>query len=222
MPRSRLVFDRIRDFPQSGIDTAIPLHRKISQPIKSLTALTRQLVQNPARHFVGKVGLYARPFGRGLSIQEVADRISGVEQVIWLFEGFAMNGAASRFVRLACSILGVCGLMATGACTNSAGESDQPVVRPSIEILAMSRGRGVPETTRNTLQAIAAAADSALESGSVLSVNQVTIGLEGETRLCIVFRDQSALAALDEEIRKLAVGVDLLQVRVEDNNCPEN
>lgn len=47
MTRSRLVFDRLTDFPHSEIDTVIPLPRKIRQAIKSLTDLTRQLVQYP-------------------------------------------------------------------------------------------------------------------------------------------------------------------------------
>ena len=130
-----------------------------------------------------------------------------------------MNRAASRFVRLAYLSFGVCGVLATCACVTSSGESDRPVARPSIEILALSRGRGVPEATDDALQVIAAAAESALKSGSVVSVKRETIGLEGETRLCIVFRDQSALTTLGDEIRKLAADVDLLQIRVNDNNC---
>jgi hypothetical protein len=46
MPRSRLVFDRLSKIPRPEIDTVIPLTRKISQPIKSFTDLTRGL------HFV--------------------------------------------------------------------------------------------------------------------------------------------------------------------------
>ena len=48
-PRSRLVFDRLRNFPHSEIDNVIPLTRKIPQPIKSLTDLARQLVKFPGR-----------------------------------------------------------------------------------------------------------------------------------------------------------------------------
>jgi hypothetical protein len=48
MPRSREVFDRLKDFPPSEIDTVIPLSRKILQPIKSLRDLTRQLMQYSA------------------------------------------------------------------------------------------------------------------------------------------------------------------------------
>ena len=74
-----------------------------------------------------------------------------------------MNRAASRFVRLAYLSFGVCGVLATCACATSSGDSDQPVARPSIEILALSRGRGVPEATDDALQVIAAAAESALK-----------------------------------------------------------
>jgi predicted component of type VI protein secretion system len=54
MPRSRLVFDRLKDFPPSEIDTVIPLTRKILQPIKSLRDLTRQLVQCSGKQAVEK------------------------------------------------------------------------------------------------------------------------------------------------------------------------
>jgi predicted component of type VI protein secretion system len=45
MTRSRLVFDRLKDFLPTELDTAIPLSQKILQPIESLTDLTRQLAQ---------------------------------------------------------------------------------------------------------------------------------------------------------------------------------
>ena len=133
--------------------------------------------------------------------------------------GCQLHRAASRFVGLAYLTFTACGVLAACACTPTAAKADQPVARPSMEILALSRGRGVPEATSRTLQVIAATAESALESGSVVSVTRETIGLEGETRLCIVFRDQSALTTLGDEIRKLAADVDLLQIRVKDNDC---
>ena len=92
--------------------------------------------------------------------------------------------------------------------------------QPSIEVLALSRGRGVPESTFKTFQDIVAVANTALESGSVVSVRQETIGLEGETRLCIVFRDNQALLAVGNQIRRLAANIDLLQVN--DNRCSGN
>lgn len=92
--------------------------------------------------------------------------------------------------------------------------------QPSIEILAMSRGRGVPETTLIVFQEIMAVANTALESGSATSVKQESIGLEGEIRLCITFRDDQAIAALDSQIRRLAKNIDLLQIN--NNRCSGN
>ena len=66
MLRSRLVFDRLKDFfcrtgrpnaaePMDGrerpseIDIVIPLSQKILQPIKSLSDLTQQLIRHPGQ-----------------------------------------------------------------------------------------------------------------------------------------------------------------------------
>jgi len=91
---------------------------------------------------------------------------------------------------------------------------------PSIEILILSRGRGVPETTFIAFQEIVAVANEALKSGTVVSVRQESIGLEGETRLCIVFQNTQTSAALANQIRELAAHIDLLQVN--DNRCSGN
>jgi len=48
MPRSRLVFNRLKHFFPSEIATAIPLGQKMLQSIKSLSDLTRQLVHLPS------------------------------------------------------------------------------------------------------------------------------------------------------------------------------
>ena len=133
--------------------------------------------------------------------------------------GSQTRRAASRFVGLAYLTFTACCVLATCACTPTVAKADRPVAQPSMEILALSRGRGVPEATSKALQVIAATAESALESGSVVSVTRETIGLEGEMRLCILFRDQSALATVGDEIRELAADIDLLQIRVKDNNC---
>ncbi len=107
-----------------------------------------------------------------------------------------------------------------GVYANSEEELNPSSAQPSIEVLALSRGRGVPEPTFKTFQDIVAVANSALESGSVVSIRQETIGLEGETRLCIVFRDTQALVTLGNQIRRLATNIDLLQVN--DNRCSGN
>ena len=57
----RLVFDRLKDFPQSEIHIGIPLIQKTLQAIKSLTDLARQLV-----HWSGKSsGLALLTVGNG-------------------------------------------------------------------------------------------------------------------------------------------------------------
>lgn len=107
-----------------------------------------------------------------------------------------------------------------GVYAGSEAELNPSLAQPSIEVLALSRGRGVPDSTFKTFQDIVAVANTALESGSVVSVRQETIGLEGETRLCIVFRDNQALVAVGNQIRRLATNIDLLQVN--DNRCSGN
>jgi len=129
-----------------------------------------------------------------------------------------MNRAATRCIRMAYLVFGICGVLATCACAESPGDPDGSVA-PSIEVLALSRGRGVPPAAQDALQAIATAAEAARDTGSVESISREIIGLEGETRLCIVFRDQSALAAFSDEIRDLAAGVDLLQIQIDDSTC---
>ena len=91
---------------------------------------------------------------------------------------------------------------------------------PAIEILALSRGRGVPKATSEIFQVITNRASAALAAGSVTSVTQATIGLEGETRLCIVFRDHLSFTSLSNEIRNIAKDVDLLQIN--ETDCPKN
>ena len=134
------------------------------------------------------------------------------------------NPTSRNTQQLVCTMLFGIGLYAAvsspGMYASSEEELNPSSAQPSIEVLALSRGRGVPESTFKTFQDIVAVANTALESGSVVSVRQETIGLEGETRLCIVFRDNQALVAVGNQIRRLATNIDLLQVN--DNRCSDN
>ena len=80
------------------------------------------------------------------------------------------------------------------------------VTQPAIVVLALSRGRGVPPNTRRALTAIEDLANVARDNGTVISVTREVFGLEGETRLCVVFRDESALVAVRKDIQELATG----------------
>ena len=103
------------------------------------------------------------------------------------------------------------------SCAGPAETSELDAVRPGIEVLALSRGRGVPEATREALQMMKARLDEALVRGSVVAIEESVVGLEGETRMCVLFRDQEALETIGAELRKTADSIDLLQVRI--NAC---
>jgi hypothetical protein len=49
--------------------------------------------------------------------------------------------------------------------------------------------------------------------GSVIASEESVIGLEGETRLCVVFKDQAAARATQTELTKIGAAIDLLQIR---------
>jgi hypothetical protein len=111
-----------------------------------------------------------------------------------------------------------CGLfLFTPACAATAQGPARDAARPGIEVLALSRGAGVPEATRQVFEAIVARVEAARAEGRVVEINQSIIGLEGETRLCVVFTDEVALELLGPELRDLSAGVELLQLR--QNGC---
>ena len=131
-----------------------------------------------------------------------------------------MRGTSPHFVGAVLFGLGLFGAAVVKPDTASEKHLAQSTENPSLEVLALSRGRGVPDKTFATLQSILALAEDALESGLAISLNQQIIGLEGETRLCIVLRDDDALDEIGGRINALAKNVELLQVN--ENRCPEN
>ena len=126
------------------------------------------------------------------------------------------RASGSRLVHHA-SLL-ACGLfLFTPACAATAQDSDRDAARPGIEVLALSRGAGVPEATRRVFETIVARVEAARAEEGVVQIKQSIFGLEGETRLCVVFRDEEALDTLGPELRNLAAGIELLQFR--QNGC---
>ena len=83
----------------------------------------------------------------------------------------------------------------------------------SIEILALSRGRGVPEETRAALESMKSVVARMQREGSVIASEESVFGLEGETRLCVVFRDEAAARVTQSEFTKIGAAIDLLQIR---------
>lgn len=86
-------------------------------------------------------------------------------------------------------------------------------LHPSIEILALSRGRGVPKETRAALESMKSVIARMQREGSVIASEESVFGLEGETRLCVVFKDQAAARVTQSELTKIGEAIDLLEIR---------
>jgi hypothetical protein len=90
---------------------------------------------------------------------------------------------------------------------------ETPVPRQqSVAIYALSRGKGVPEATRRVLQNVRALAETGKQQGMVQEWRQTRIGLEGETRVCVDLRDESAKHDFLRQLREIVQGVDLINV----------
>jgi hypothetical protein len=85
----------------------------------------------------------------------------------------------------------------------------------SLAIRALSRGKGVPGPTRAAFARIRELAERARKDGRVTSLESRRIGIEGETRLCMTFRDAAAARVLAREVRAIAKNVELLNVAQE-------
>lgn len=85
----------------------------------------------------------------------------------------------------------------------------------SFAVYALSRGKGVPERTRAVFEEAGRMLEEAKKRHKVVQLERARIGLEGETRLCAEFADAAAARDLFERIRRLAEGVELLNVVLE-------
>ena len=81
-----------------------------------------------------------------------------------------------------------------------------------ITVDALSRGAGVPDETRAAFDRIRGLLEAARRDGRVLRLDEETIGLEGERRLCAVPRDRDAARELLASLRDAARGALLLNV----------
>ena len=100
MTRSRLVFDCLTNFPHSEIHTGIPLPRKIRQPIKSLTDLTRQLVQYPGSVVQRILGLLLMMFSLTMLPPIAVSVIFDDHSWLSFLEGFGLTLAAGLLLWL--------------------------------------------------------------------------------------------------------------------------
>lgn len=108
-------------------------------------------------------------------------------------------------------------LLITAGCATADPIPDTPhaVSGASFAVYALSRGKGVPARTRAVFQEAGRMLEDVKRRGRVMQLEQTRIGLEGETRLCAEFADAATARDLYERIRRLAEGVELLNVVLE-------
>jgi hypothetical protein len=93
-----------------------------------------------------------------------------------------------------------------------AGEETPVLGQYSVAIYGLSRGKGVPEATRRVIEDIRAIAETGKQQGRVKEWRQTRIGLEGETRVCVDLRNESAKHDFLRQLREMVQGVDLINV----------
>ncbi|MGH6628757.1 MAG: hypothetical protein ACREB3_03390, partial [Burkholderiales bacterium] len=114
---------------------------------------------------------------------------------------------------LSLSIFALATLSACGERSNADGEQRGPESSGAeFALYALSRGKGVPEPTRNALERAHTLLEDAKQRGEVVALKQTRIGLEGETRLCVEAKDSAAARKLQREVRAIAEKVELFNV----------
>jgi hypothetical protein len=96
--------------------------------------------------------------------------------------------------------------------TSSHGITDISSEAQGFAMYALSRGKGVPEGAKAALAKAEAMLQGLRDQGADIAVARERIGLEGETRLCVTFGDRGLAGETLERIRRLASGVDLVNL----------
>jgi hypothetical protein len=120
---------------------------------------------------------------------------------------------SGQWIALAVGFLGV------GACGSAPRSASPPATASkSITVETLSIGTGVPQAARDVLNQAQGLFEQAKAKGTVVSIKQSRIGLEGETRLCADFSDPEAAHKALMALENLAKGVKLVNIRNEP--CP--
>jgi hypothetical protein len=133
-----------------------------------------------------------------------------------------MLGMLALYVVIYVSLGLIAGVGANG-CGRSVSDPAVRVTSPpsvsSFSVYALSKGKGVPEQSRQVFQQAWALLEDAYRQGRVVRLKQDRIGLEGETRACAEFSSPTVAQELFEQIRQLSEGVELVNVVMEP--CPD-
>jgi hypothetical protein len=88
------------------------------------------------------------------------------------------------------------------------------LVASGFAISSFSRGRGVSGGARDILSQLEAIPARDHSRGIPVRWSRERYGLEGETRLCVVYEQMEPAEAALAEIRKIIEGVDLIRLEV--------
>jgi hypothetical protein len=129
----------------------------------------------------------------------------------------AVSSANRRFFAFFIMLtVGVPSLLPLGACGESSDANGNKHVSEKagaeFVLYALSRGKGVPEPTRDALEKANSLLEDARRRGEVLALSRMRIGLEGETRLCVQARDAAAARDLQRKIRAVTENVELFNI----------
>jgi hypothetical protein len=109
-------------------------------------------------------------------------------------------------------------LVLVAACGVSSRESQSEPSREedarAFSVVAQSRGKGVPPEAREALVRVEAIPTRDNSRGIPVRWSRERYGLEGETRLCVVYEQKEPAEAALAEIRKIIEGVDLIRLEV--------
>jgi hypothetical protein len=128
--------------------------------------------------------------------------------------GPSLSGAKRRGPVLAALLL----IAAQTACAGNtvtqrpAAASSEP---KSFALYVLSRGKGVPEGASAVLAGAEKVIADLQARGAPITVTKERIGLEGETRLCATFADESVAEEALARVRRLVSGVDLVNLTEE-------
>jgi hypothetical protein len=103
-------------------------------------------------------------------------------------------------------------LSATASACAGGTSTDISSEAQGFAMYALSRGKGVPEGAKAALAKAEAMLQGLRDQGADIALARERIGLEGETRLCATFGDRGLARETLERIRRLASGVDLVNL----------
>jgi hypothetical protein len=91
-------------------------------------------------------------------------------------------------------------------------EARPPFEGTAFAVLALSRGKGVPEAAREALRKVEEVVEGDRRRGVQVESRRSRIGLEGETKLCVEYASASDARRAHDQVEKIVKGVDLVNL----------